>query len=89
MEIEKFTKWRTEDGVEHSSPEMAEQHIRNEALCKILSQADHMHAQEILNTLSGYAKDVRAWLDANDAATKAVMRSRPSPPTNSPITPRK
>lgn len=74
MNVETITKWRTDDGVEHSSPEMAEQHIRNEALCKILSGADHMHAQEILNTLSGYAKDVRAWLDANDAAAEAVMR---------------
>lgn len=75
MKITKFTKWRTEDGIEHSTQEMAEQHILNEELLDRLVRDDRTRdqAQDLLNDLTNYRKELRRWLDACDAMERASL----------------
>jgi hypothetical protein len=76
MKIEKITKWRTSDGVEHSTQEMAEQYLLNDELLGCLARNDRTwdQAQDLLNDLSNYRKELRAWLDACDAMEKASFQ---------------
>lgn len=77
MNIEKIAKWRTDDGVEHTSPEMAEQHILNELMLDGLTAAPGFtrgQAQDILDILSGDRRRARQWLDACDAMEKAAFK---------------
>jgi hypothetical protein len=73
MKISKITKFRTEDGTEHSTREMAEQFILNAELLEILG-ASVLEPQDILNTLSSHRQKVRDWLNACDAMEKAALR---------------
>lgn len=76
-EIKKITKWRTNDGVEHSSVEMARQHLINRETLRVFERsADESFwtAQEILNAISANAAKIRRYLDACEAMEKASMR---------------
>ena len=72
--INKVTMWQTSDGQVHSSEEMAQQYVANadlrDALEEVIGTHGSYDAQDILNFLSGRSKQVRDWLDANDAAMK-------------------
>lgn len=75
MKIDKITKYRTTDGVEHTTREMAEYHIVNRRLVEDLVQVMEISpdgAQDILNVLSGRPKIVREWLDKADAMERSA-----------------
>ncbi len=75
--VTKFEKWRTSDGLEHSTEEMAHYHILNEELLDVLTRNDRHtrnEAQDILNDLSNYRKELGRWLDACDAMEKAAFQ---------------
>lgn len=68
--------WKTSDGITHSTHEMAVQHIANEAMLDRLERDDRSRnaAQDILNDLGNYRRELREWLDAADAMEKAALR---------------
>lgn len=74
MLVCKVTKWRTSDGVEHSSRAMADYHILTERLAAdlkpYLDSAPEPH--DVLNLISSRAKDIREWLDAGEHMTKVA-----------------
>lgn len=73
--IHEVKKWRTSDGVEHSSHAMAVQHIAMLALIEVLADNGLMTrdvAQDVLNILGSHRTDVRGWLDSCDAMEKAA-----------------
>lgn len=75
MKIVKFMKWRTEDGEEHTTPEMANQHILNLQMIEVMaSHFSSDSAQDVLNLFSGHRKLVREWLNSCDAMEKAALR---------------
>ncbi len=76
MKITSFKKWRTEDGTEHSTLEMAEHWVRSRELIDALVHDDRPESevQNMLNTLSSHPRLVREWLDACDAMEKAAIR---------------
>lgn len=75
MMVEKVQAWRTSDGVYHSGPKMAEQHVLNAELMDYIGEVPgrYTDAQDILNTLSGNRKLVRSWLDACDAMEREAL----------------
>lgn len=77
MNIEKVTAWRTSDGVYHSGPKMAEQHIRNKRLADALQEImdDKTDAQDVLNFLTGRRVEVVQFLAACDAMEKEALES--------------
>lgn len=74
MRIEKVQAWRTSDGVYHSGPKMAEQHVLNAELIEIIGK-EPGDAQDILNIFSSNRKKLREWLDACDAMEREGLES--------------
>jgi hypothetical protein len=77
--VSKITKWQTSDGIEHSSQEMAHQHILNAEMCRSISEesallSKDLDAQDIVNWITSHHRQVRALLEACDAMEKASSR---------------
>lgn len=67
--------WETSDGATHTTHAMAVQHVCNAILVDLLVRDDRNahEAQDLINNLSGYRKQLREWLDACDAMEKASL----------------
>lgn len=74
--ISKIEKWLTSDGVEHTTKEMAEQHVINDEFVASLIRDDRTRdqAQDLVNEISGRRDILRRWLYACDAMEKASLR---------------
>lgn len=74
--IRKVEAWETSDGVKHSTHEMALQHLANTELLDLLVRDDRTRdqAQDLLNDIGNYRKELRAWLDACDAMERASFK---------------
>ncbi len=79
MTAEKITKWRTPDGVEHSTKEMADHWGLLQQMIEILENRTDLSeesAYDVLNAIGTSQVDrqmVRDWLDACDAMEKASL----------------
>jgi len=75
---EKIIKWRTSDGAEHSSKEMADQHVLNAEICQNISERLYLRGdvdpQDIVNWMTSNAKQIREFLDACEAMERASLR---------------
>jgi hypothetical protein len=76
MKITSFKKWRTEDGTEHVTMEMAVHWVCTCKLVEALTATNRTvaAAEDVLNDLSSHQKLVRDWLDACEAMNRASLR---------------
>jgi hypothetical protein len=73
--VEKVVKWRTSDGAEHSSEEMAHAYILNADVCELFSHiGSDPDPQDIVNTITSNRKKIREFLDSCDAMEKASLK---------------
>jgi hypothetical protein len=77
--IKRFTKFRTSDGREHDTKEMARQHLRNQELVELF-EADSFSGrewdgQEIVNVITSNRALIRDFLDCCDAMERKVVGS--------------
>lgn len=72
LTISKKEMWITSDNATHSTYEMACQYVLNAAMLELFHlQPDQ---QEIVNVITSNIKQVREFLDACDAAEKALFK---------------
>lgn len=74
LTVTKLTAWRTSDGAQHATKELADRYVLTDRMIEVLVSygvASAAAAQEVVKVYSEDRHLVRAWLDACDAVDGA------------------